>query len=429
MYGIIQDILCAAEIGVPFLFAGRILEERKQKLPVRLLWFLCLGINMVMLILQRRIVMYSRWYLLVCIPFSAVLLKWRFRVRWRNAFLGMAIYFETLYVLDLFLVIVCGMHNRYSGFFYSLLTIISVERISVLLVSRVIVCVLTCFLVKKREILENCFRNWKIFLLIPVLQYLGLHQCDRIFLGTAKEQVAIRNFFVFIVLYLATIILLVVLYIYRKSEYERKLAEERTLLLEQYCKSILAWNKERDILLHDMKNHFLILEELIQTERKEKALEYLKKIGNHVGGFRRVIQTGNSVIDAILGMKISEALPYGIDIQVITGEIKESFVEDQDWCALFANLLDNAIEACKEVQGERKIRIKLDNQPYGIMIQMENSCVKKSGEDERLTTTKKDKLSHGFGTKSIGQIVDRYNGSFHYEFQEGKFIADVILYR
>ena len=96
MYGIIQDILCAAEIGVPFLFAGRILEERKQKLPVRLLWFLCLGINMVMLILQRRDVMYSRWYLLVCIPLSAVLLKWRYQVRWRNAFLGMAIYFETL---------------------------------------------------------------------------------------------------------------------------------------------------------------------------------------------------------------------------------------------------------------------------------------------------------------------------------------------
>ena len=42
-------------------------------------------------------------------------------------------------------------------------------------------------------------------------------------------------------------------------------------------------------------------------------------------------------------------------------------------------------------------------------------------------TTKQDKLSHGYGVKSIAYIVEKYGGIMNFEASDHTFILDVML--
>jgi len=44
-----------------------------------------------------------------------------------------------------------------------------------------------------------------------------------------------------------------------------------------------------------------------------------------------------------------------------------------------------------------------------------------------LLTTKNDKSIHGLGTKSIENIVNRYDGLLEYFEEKGKFVCNILL--
>lgn len=44
-----------------------------------------------------------------------------------------------------------------------------------------------------------------------------------------------------------------------------------------------------------------------------------------------------------------------------------------------------------------------------------------------LETTKSDKDLHGIGTKSVREIVERYNGMLKYYERDGMFICHIML--
>ena len=47
--------------------------------------------------------------------------------------------------------------------------------------------------------------------------------------------------------------------------------------------------------------------------------------------------------------------------------------------------------------------------------------------NKRLTTTKKNKLRHGYGMKSIQRVVDKYEGDSRFYFDEENYTFHTIL--
>ncbi len=43
-------------------------------------------------------------------------------------------------------------------------------------------------------------------------------------------------------------------------------------------------------------------------------------------------------------------------------------------------------------------------------------------------TSKKDKIGHGYGLKSIKNIMEEYNGKFSYRLEDGIFSLDLFFY-
>ena len=63
-----------------------------------------------------------------------------------------------------------------------------------------------------------------------------------------------------------------------------------------------------------------------------------------------------------------------------------------------------------------------------IFISMSNSTVKPVLVKGRLPeTNKNDKSSHGFGTKNIRRIVDKYDGLINYHEENNVFCCDIMI--
>jgi sensor histidine kinase regulating citrate/malate metabolism len=85
-----------------------------------------------------------------------------------------------------------------------------------------------------------------------------------------------------------------------------------------------------------------------------------------------------------------------------------------DISALFGNALDNAIESVLKIEDpdKRLIHVSVVRQKNFLRIRIEN-CYEGElrFENGMPITSKKEQGIHGYGTKSIRRITERYNGS------------------
>lgn len=428
MEEIIQGLICLWEISIPFVFAEKNLEKRNINWFVKVIWVLGMALNLALLVVQRNLIMYSRWYLFVVVPVTSVLILLRYRVKLLDAIIGISIYFESIYIFDLFLLVFLG-NSR--GMDYAFIPYYNVtwERILIYIIGRVIVSGVI-FIINKKKFMEYAYSgNRSLFMFIPIIQYIGMDQCDWIFYGEHMEVITSRNIILFLFIYFFILFMTLMNYVNRKNKYEKEIILEKNRMMETECERIVRWNQERDILIHDFKNHMLILERLIEVKETERALEYIHKLTDTVLKRKKLIKTGNIIIDALLEEKASIAKEKDIVFEVVSDDMSNHFIEDHDWCIILANLLDNAIEACEKVEGEKGIKVRLENFPYGTGISIANNFSQINMKNGRLVTTKKDKLSHGLGSQSVDNVVRKYKGTIDRNTEDGLFTVDIILFQ
>ena len=179
---------------------------------------------------------------------------------------------------------------------------------------------------------------------------------------------------------------------------------------------------------HDMKNHLQCISSLLDDKEYEKAESYVADIIKNKLDFEfKQINTGNRVVDAISNAKLTQCKNENILTTVNAGSIETS-IDDVDMCSLLGNIFDNAIEACREVEKNKKVHFEINQKKGYINIIMKNSIQNSVIENNpKLQTTKKHKDIHGYGIKSVKGIVEKYNGMMELFEQDGFFIADIWI--
>ncbi len=213
-----------------------------------------------------------------------------------------------------------------------------------------------------------------------------------------------------------------------KSSYRIVEIKNRMLKKEMEEKEIMYEGVKK--LHHDFKNHIICIEKLLEQEKLQLASEYIKGLKDEVVETYTWIKTGNDAIDAILNQKKSEGVKKNIDMDMKVSIPEDLNVKPLDLCTILGNALDNSIEANEKIEEKNRRNIDLKINPYKdyLFIEISNpSSANPMDEDGKLKTTKKDKENHGFGMKSIESIVEKYNGILNYEYDEGKFILNIML--
>lgn len=198
-----------------------------------------------------------------------------------------------------------------------------------------------------------------------------------------------------------------------------------TLGLEQRIEVMDEYAKKLRVINHDRRHFNAILLEMLNQGEIEDAKKMLETETYRVPRpIRKWCE--NETVNVAIGHYLSIAEEKGISLISKIDIPKEIEYDSIGLSMMLGNLIENAIQACQQIEkGEKIIVIKVLHQGQFI-IELENSCVKKVELDKNgFPTTKK--MNHGYGTKSVVAFVKENQGEIVYSVKENRFSVRIIL--
>lgn len=177
--------------------------------------------------------------------------------------------------------------------------------------------------------------------------------------------------------------------------------------------------------VHDMKNHLQAMERLYQTGEAEKGRQYGDDLRQLLNSFSQDYYTDNRVLNIVINDKAERGKMSGVPVSCALNQIDLSFMKEMDITTIFANLLDNAIEAACEAR-EPWTKLKADNVRDFIVISVENSMKNSPALNEsRLNSSKEG--HQGYGLENVKRALERYNGHLRIETGGNTFKVSLFI--
>lgn len=181
---------------------------------------------------------------------------------------------------------------------------------------------------------------------------------------------------------------------------------------------------------HDMVHHLQALTLLSE----EKRTDYLKDLLDHPSLRYSASFCENQTVNAVINAKMSRIREASIDFHCKLSIPEDIPMEKIDLCTIFANCLDNAIDACNKfsqiVSFMKTISLDAKYDKGIFLLQCKNPLPDSLlTEDGKLITSKPDRKNHGIGIPSIREAVKRYHGTVELTVSEGEFtmLVNIIL--
>lgn len=220
--------------------------------------------------------------------------------------------------------------------------------------------------------------------------------------------------------------------------YENQLFIQQSRMQYLYYDNLENQYRESLSIIHDVKRHIRAIEELYEQRENETAVEYAVTISTIFDDFKMNEYTSNRVLNIILNDKLKVAEQNNIEFICKIDDVDLSFIDNIDLTTIFANLLDNALEACMYKRGERFIQIQVGSFHNLVMIHIKNTMdeskeMKNQGNDIYFGNINADahmeitRNHGGIGLPNVTKVVKKYNGDFNIEKDGLIFTCTIVL--
>lgn len=212
-----------------------------------------------------------------------------------------------------------------------------------------------------------------------------------------------------------------------RKRHEDEMYRKEMYYKEVYYSEVDKRNEYVHNLKHDMKNKLIELHYLLEKGDIQGVEGQLSLYCDELEKIDENSYCNNPIVDSVLRIKLGVAKSDKIKIDADIRIPKVMQLEHGDIGVLYGNLLDNAIEACRKVESDKRfIRIENKFTEGKLLLIVENS---KTGErNDSLKTTKRDNYSHGRGIHSVRKVVEKYNGTVTFTDKGAIFEVSVMLY-
>lgn len=220
----------------------------------------------------------------------------------------------------------------------------------------------------------------------------------------------------------------------REAE-EKDVAEERVRLLEEqldaqetYYQRLLNDRAEASRVRKEVARELESVEDLLRKSEVDKASDGLAKavslMDSATGRFCE-----RQAVDALVTMKAKICEEQGVSTTfnlTVPGNLPFSSVE---LCAIFSNMLDNALCACGDVdEGDRTIDMTARVDGGIFVVDMRNSCRAAAPNTPREHRSRgKGLAEHGWGLSILEGLADRHDGPLMVEQQDGEYRTTIML--
>ena len=205
-----------------------------------------------------------------------------------------------------------------------------------------------------------------------------------------------------------------------KARLEEELRDTRYRMeLEQaHYRSVEIRQEELSRIRHDFNNQLAVICSLMSSGEEDEAQQMIRQLGDDIAATRENPYCCNPVINAVLTEK--EKLCREKNIVLIT-ELDipaDPGAEQVHLCSIFANLLDNAISGAANC-GMSPTQIQLSSAVAGdyLLIKTVNPSA----------PPRKPGQGHGYGSRILKELSERYGGSYQTSFENGIYTAVVSL--
>lgn len=184
---------------------------------------------------------------------------------------------------------------------------------------------------------------------------------------------------------------------------------------------------------HDLKNHLSGLLGMVQAGQTSEAEKYIMQMLDVGAGDRpeEISRSGNIVVDSLINHAYAAAQKDNIQFNVNVLVPASLPFESGHLAIVLGNLLENALEACRDIpNGKGFICLDISYAKGIFQLCIKNNYRAKRKKDKigHYLTTKSDTIYHGLGLSSINHAVANYHGQMDITDNDNIFQVIVIMY-
>ncbi len=228
-----------------------------------------------------------------------------------------------------------------------------------------------------------------------------------------------------------------------KLELDNAMLATQSELAKHEIFALLQVQNQTAVYRHDMRHHLSLLFGFLESGKVKAAMEYIRQTQIRIDSIVPVRYCENNAINLILSAFAAKADQSGVSLDVDVVFPDALPFPDTELCVLLSNGLENAIKAAAKKpdphpdsdsdsqpasdQGSKKETVRLNCRIHkgNLLILIENTFHEKVEMKNGLPQTNKE--GHGYGTKSIAMIVDKYKGYYSFASTEGLFTLRIVL--
>lgn len=175
---------------------------------------------------------------------------------------------------------------------------------------------------------------------------------------------------------------------------------------------------------HDYHSHLKTLSVMKNSGNFTELGKYIDSLTEEIDFSERVTFCNRSAVDAVLFYANRRAKQADINIEFQVYEAEKAPASDVKICAILSNLLNNALEECERLDGDRQILLKTGIKSGSYIILLTNTS-----EEPNLDfkTKKAVKENHGLGLRIVKTLVQELGGKSSFSCKDEIFCSMISL--
>lgn len=208
------------------------------------------------------------------------------------------------------------------------------------------------------------------------------------------------------------------LYRYHELQYKVEMMSQINKIKEKQNRDIELSIISEDVRFKNNINKLTDILDLLNNNEVNIAKSRFNKLYNGLQAKDIIYYCNNSYINAILYNKKLLAEQYGITINCDISLPEKDDIDILDLPSILFNILDNGIDACKNVKnGSIYLKVSFNNN-YISIYQKNNNLKKYADSNHGL---------HGYGLKIVEETVKKYDGVCEWNDMEDYFESIIML--
>lgn len=180
------------------------------------------------------------------------------------------------------------------------------------------------------------------------------------------------------------------------------------------------------IVRHDLRHRIQTAAQLVARGEREKALAFLDAAQMQLDQKKAEHWCQPPILDATFSTYFDQARRQGIQVEASIALPERLPVDEGELAIVFANALENAIEACAKLAPiQRVLRCRVIARPT-LMLNIVNPC-EKPVTFNPLGLPVSDRQGHGLGVRSISAFCEKYGASLEFRWENGWFSLQIVL--